>query len=588
MRRMTMNNLTDKDLGPEGVLGSRGITDPEVIKVAFTRYLPGDPDRTIARWLHVGPPDDQDQVAKRYEVAVERSWRAPGVYLRKFPVPEGDPFCYAEVKPDWEIWSGEWPRAHDHSRHYYPTKEELEAHLADDKVTREKVVKGTTPEELDKLKEAFGRAWEVTGGADHGGVEIGRRVRHVHLPLPKYLFVGNQRVKVEFEHDHVETPIRTPVGTPELTSSRWDMWQGFRTVESHLRLEHGYPRTTYSWKKVPASARKAFAPFEHTTLVKERTIPFTTWNERGVPHPKKRHVHKIVRDDTRYAKRLSSHPLGFGRIEDADIMWWVLENSLKEAVLVQDGMATFCSPSVSLWEAEELGDFAKANLVGKLVLVLCDNDYQPGVGKRRKDDDSVIRQVLTARDTLRSYGVRAWAVAPPVGPFKGIDDFRAAGGSLPDLVVFDRVPETELEDWIVLMGLRQVDGRRVNERTRKNAVAVWRWLSTHADARGRSRVGVRALGARLLKERKIEVKADAKDPYTAAANKVSRTIDNLVEWGVVEKKDLKKRRGHQGRPGQPWEGHIVIVPKKLRSKTITQRLGDLVDVREAELVAVER
>jgi hypothetical protein len=561
-----LDNLTEEDFEkPDpakkkegGVFGKRGI-EPEVAEGAFARYLSGDPDGTIDRWLYVGPPDNAKQVEKRYKTAVQRSLRAPGLYMRRFPVPEADPFLYAELRPDWPIWSGEWPKASTHNRHDFPTMDALEKHVADAKVTREMVVKGCTPAELARFRESFGAAWEVTGGADHDGQELDRRQRHVHLNIPRYLFVGNQKVQIDFEHDHSQDP-------------RWEMWGGFRTVESHLRQEHRNPSTTYNPKRLSKDERRTWEPFTRTSLVTDRKIPFTTWDAKRVPVPEKRHEHHLVRDDTRYAQRLSSHPTGFARVDEADRVFWVLEGSLKEAAVVTAGEATFSSPSVSLWEAPELGRFARAHLLGRAVYVVCDSDWEPGVGKRRPDDDSVLRQTLSARDALRNYGVAdAHACAPPPGPGgakRGVDDHLAAGRTMDELVVFDRVPQMEPADWIEARDPRQADGRRVRDEAWRNATAVLRWLSTHADAEGRSRVAVRTLGARLRAQHEIEATSDQ-----AAAQKVSRTLANLESWGAVSRHDLKKRRGQQLRKGKPWVGDVQILPDELRSLTVKTRTG---------------
>ncbi len=554
------DNLTEEDFGPDGVFGKRGISEA-VAEQAFARYLPGDPDGTIDRWLHVGPPDDLEQREKRYLTAVQRSYRAPGLYMRRFPVPEADPFLYAELRPDWPIWSGEWPRASTHNRHDFPTRESLENHVARDKVTREMVEKGCTPAELARFQESFGAAWEVTGGGDHDGEGVPARQRHVHLNIPRYLFVGNQKVRVDFEHDHGRDP-------------RWEMWGGFRDLESHLRKEHKYPSTTYSPKRLSKDERRTWAPVIRTSLVKDRKVPFTRWDAGRVPGPEERHEHHVVRDDTRYAQRLSSHPTGFARIDGADRVYWLLEGCLKEAAVVTAGEATFSCPSVSLWEAPELGPFARAHLLGRAVYVVCDSDWEPGVGKRRADDASVIGQTLTARDALRNYGVAdAHACAPPPGPRGekvGVDDHLAAGGTMDELVVFDRVPRMELGDWMEAKGIRQADGRRVRSEAWTNATAVLRWLSTHADAEGKSRVSVRKLGARLRAQHEIEADTDQ-----AAAQKVSRTLANLESWGAVRRHDLKKRRGFQAETDRrrPWEGHVEILPAELRSDTVKTRTG---------------
>jgi Helix-turn-helix domain len=164
------------------------------------------------------------------------------------------------------------------------------------------------------------------------------------------------------------------------------------------------------------------------------------------------------------------------RILRADRVFFVIEGSLKTDAIRSTGEAAFGVPSVTLWDAPELGDFIRAmNLREKQVVIVPDADWC--------NNPLVIAQAMLCFVYLLDRGVgRALVAAPPwVGAaldqngdqrececspgttitsdgycpscgrfYKGVDDYLRAGGKLDDLAVLEREPVDPMSVWKAL------------------------------------------------------------------------------------------------------------------------------------------
>jgi hypothetical protein len=161
-------------------------------------------------------------------------------------------------------------------------------------------------------------------------------------------------------------------------------------------------------------------------------------------------------------KRLDANPLfSEADFENSPRVYFILEGNLKADACGTAGGIVFDVPSVTLWDAPELPDFAKRFLRGKEVIIVCDSDWY--------SNDQVKRQALLCRQFLRDLGVdEAHIAAPPERPGKthkerkqGLDDYLRGGGTLDGLLVLDLEarPRRELGDWIVQHGGKRRDER---------------------------------------------------------------------------------------------------------------------------------
>ena len=183
-------------------------------------------------------------------------------------------------------------------------------------------------------------------------------------------------------------------------------------------------------------------------------------------------------------KRLDLHPMAAERLPDAEIVFFVMEGSLKTDAILSTGAVAFGVPSVTLWPRRELTYFARGHLRGKTVFVVPDADWF--------ENPQVERQALKARSHLRRAGVNAYVAAPPhdaVPYHKGVDDYLGAGGQLADLSVHGPEPDYSLLRDAV-RGVR--DGR-----TRRSAERVLETLILFADDAGELRADFPALKALL-------------------------------------------------------------------------------------------
>jgi hypothetical protein len=554
--------FTRKDFGL--ILGSRGIPwgSRDVWEQELVRYAPGDPDGAIRRTMYEGVPHDISQKAldAAYRLCVERSRRAPGVMMCRHAVPGADPFIFAEMRPDHPILTG-GPEVH---RHRSLKRTDRREHVEGDRTTRKAVVEGCTPAELDRFRRLPG--WDLTEGADHAGDDPGVDTVHVHLNVPKYLFPRNQRVSTTVKHDHSEHRQREMTG--------------------HLFQEHGYPRYTYSDSRRQPQDQVARDLLRLAANVGQNARS-VEWDENTIPAPDEEHTHRIRRDRTFYARRLSSHPLGLARIPDAQRVLFIMEGELKEAAAVAAGEATISVPSVTLWDCRELPTFTRRYLRGKLVLVVPDSDWNPAV--RRNRDDAVYRQAILLRERLKRYGARAFVAAPPHPEDcakrcskHGLDDHLAHGvtgrrpGTVDELVWVDveAQPQGTLEAWYEEHDVRGEVRRLRSDRIERDE-AVLKWLSLLADEDGSTPMALGTL-SRYVRQ---DLRGREGKPVTEASAR-QRTWDavwDMYDAGVLDGVDgLGERVNYHIGLDVDWAGTITIADPDLRAwRRMDGEVGDL-------------
>ena len=96
----------------------------------------------------------------------------------RFPVPEGDPFLFAEQRPDKPIWTGKKPRTR---RHQSLGRRTRRKHVDRNKTTADEVRIGTTTGEYNEFRNLPG--WAINEGADHAGVDT--NAEHAHLKIAR-------------------------------------------------------------------------------------------------------------------------------------------------------------------------------------------------------------------------------------------------------------------------------------------------------------------------------------------------------------------------------------------------------------------
>jgi hypothetical protein len=178
----------------------------------------------------------------------------------------------------------------------------------------------------------------------------------------------------------------------------------------------------------------------------------------------------IYDDDPRKSpgKRIDVHPLAWQRLPAAELVYFCIEGKIKaDAILTEilrlDLPQSVCSvPSVGQWDAYELDAFARRDLAGKMVAIICDADGG--------DNPNVMTQALLLRGRLResALGVRAAAIfAPPYANYKadpdlkGGDDHLGSPGRLDDLEMLGRkVPARPLVEWAMECQQVVVHGKR--------------------------------------------------------------------------------------------------------------------------------
>ncbi len=557
---MLQGGFTEEEY--DDLLWSRGIRR-DVAEDAFLRYQQGD----IGAALAFDQTIEQRGAEEFIRGLVNR---APGLVLHRWPVPGADEFITGELRPDWPIWTGAmppWMR-----RHSQLEGPERSKHVMRDKVTADDVRRAMTREEYQEWRKwAVERALSLKEfGADHFGVDTQDDHLHFGSVIAKYLFQSAPLITI------VEP------GTPH---SNADLKAFFPKYYHHER-RHTRKRTRSFKQRDKAEAflrtvrEKWSARLDDVVGVR----PFrVTWKEgyyfdgqRKREHPFMAdilHPHFIrVRDrDVVLARRLSIHPMSRERLEEAHRVFFALEGCLKEAALISAGEVTFSCPSVSLWNAPELENFATRNLSGKSVFVVCDSDWD------RPDDDSVVLQLLLARDRLRSFGIDAHAAAPPPGGEAcvhkdrkhGVDDHLGpcnGEGTVEDLLVIVREAPSGLAEWLADHPAPGDTRNRADGRERD--AIVLRWLSTHAGSDGVTAVP----DATIANALRPELGSPTND---AARRTIERGIRSLIERGAVEEVERRKERvrWHFRKEYRGWSAKLrVAEPFRVRQALV--RLGD--------------
>jgi hypothetical protein len=207
---------------------------------------------------------------------------------------------------------------------------------------------------------------------------------HFHVHLGKYQHLPNERVDQITQHDHSWYVRREDQGK----------------LRAHIKHHHG-----------------------------------------GIePNPGLHHyVRRNVKDRKNgSATRLDIHPWAAERLQQAEIVFFVIEGLIKaDAVLTyilkHDLPASvFSVPAVWQWDAPELPAFARWHLLGKRVYVVADADAY-------KNELGVMRPARLCQQKLSELGVDEVEIALPPAKtrrkWKGVDDFLANGGHLEDLEI---------------------------------------------------------------------------------------------------------------------------------------------------------
>jgi hypothetical protein len=263
-----------------------------------------------------------------------------------------------------------------------------------------------------------------------------------------------------------------------------------RFLERHLRDDHDRrvcrgPHThacfaKYLFPPSPRVSRKRW--HDHDDL-------YAGEPDRRRRHEAKEHDGEVVagshphafrpKDKTvNYAKRLDVHPQAVPLLGEGSRTFFGIEGCLKADAILSQGEAVFSAPSVTLWDAPELGLFAEKYLAGATVFIVPDADWSR--------NPAVFAQAMLCRSFLQRRDIEAHVAAPPEDEdddgklkYKGVDDFLGAGGTVDDLVVVRReLPKAlnrELREWgrgeSSGRSLR-IDGLRRQARTLENLILL--------------------------------------------------------------------------------------------------------------------
>jgi hypothetical protein len=257
----------------------------------------------------------------------------------------------------------------------------------------------------------FTRMAHVTGKS-HEGEEVGDLHSHVSDGMAKYLLTPKPITEWEVRHEH---SVHTP--------------------DNHIVHKHG---------KKPG------------TIIRGEHV-HTTRGKDGRDSPE---------------KRLDMNPLAALLLPDARQVFFSIEGSIKADALLSKGTCAFAVPSVTMWSALELDEFARKHLAGKVVYVVPDQDWV--------DNPMVSTQAFLCTDYFKQRGVEAYVAASP-GPEKGVDDFLAGGGRVQDLFTQDRALPQTFDYW---RRDTMRDPRYGDVRGRARAVDVTRLLSMLSNGDG--------------------------------------------------------------------------------------------------------
>lgn len=273
------------------------------------------------------------------------------------------------------------------------------------------------------------------------------------------------------------------------------------------------------------------------------------------------------------ATRLDMHPWAAERLQEAEVVFFVIEGVIKadavlSYILKHDLKASvFCVPAVWQWDAPELEEFADRHLLGKRVYIVADADgYRNELG--------VMRPACLCQLRLRELGVDNVQIALPPArtrrKWKGVDDFLAEDGCLEDLEI------TRYKMKWSMWGPATVRVDRVLSEA-KYVMA----LSVLVDPDGNYSGSLRSLARVFGKEPKttIRILERLKDAYYITMSGDPKTrqkvyLSHLYELGATEEWDLED--GHNAPV-------ITLDPKYRAEKLPKTRLGEMPHRKEVLL-----
>ncbi len=319
---------------------------------------------------------------------------------------------------------------------------------------------------------------------------------------------------------------------------------------------------------------------EHTLKHVKKHHP-TGDDTGGLTHRHERRVPDENRDS--YGQRIDMHPFTQERLdrgEKPEWWWFCLEGNLKNDALVCRGEFVVNVPSVTLWPAPELEDFARDHLQGLPVFVVPDSDWT--------DNEMVASQTFLCIDALERFGVKAYVASPTPEPGwcelhgkevcephgnqhceeidcrkRGLDDYVADRGDLLEMPVIIRRLTPEFDQWKA-----KVRGdRRLGEiRARERLIDVTGWAALHADEHGRVvKPGEKIAHYTGTSLDRIE---GAINGLTMLAGIQERFPDLPEPPFAVTERELDAWERARDILGRAWKVTTIEVRRELRAKTI--------------------
>jgi hypothetical protein len=581
--------MTDpKEFKPGGLFYDRGITEEEAkdryVPYACTNECDHEADECMAWDTVVAADPGYDELTGSLRSTVKRKVRVtPGYVIKKFAVPVPSrqlDAILAELRPNKAVFTkpkraGAHRRMFDQAQKYKddPKKYSRTAyarHVRRSKVTCKALLEGGAENFVKKLEE---RGWG--DGSDHAGREPDVDWKHQHGEVGKYQFAGENRVPVADGPPHKHADYKTARGR-----------------QGHIRRKH-LSRTRYGphkRSKTGGQVQPRIPKGALRRLSEDLTATGGTFIvERGrIPtlHEKHQH-HRMVKADDPLAMRMDIHKDSIDLLRDAQVVLLALEGSMKNDAALRYirrnklKWAVANVPSITLFRAGELEEFARTWMTGRLVLVCIDADWQ------RPNDDSVIRQAIRCRELIRSFKVarRVEVVAPHPEDGKGLDDALAAGARLEDLVWVQREVPRGYDDFLVERGLQH----RSEARERNGLVLDW--LALHAGPDGVSTVAETTIAGNLAHVLPYK----ARKPTPLGPEPVRGTKADLEQWKARKRKKdtawLAYEHETDGKPlpktrlGQEAKHRCEMLRLEAAKKRVQYAIEDL--EREGALTSVE-
>jgi hypothetical protein len=462
---------------------------------------------------------------------------------------------YAELRPDKAISTAR-PKRHWHGFGDPPPQEKK----ADFYQRLDPNSKGGLDHRWKWHTVPYGVTTEENKAARARGEEPGNEEGvHITESPGKYHFPPSLKIKKSYTHDHDEQfrekrfrkPLALLIKLEWLVEQRRRYpWLGLSPLAQEVIRAHWFRQGKYSTRGTAEEERKAHVLYH----------PDHDGEDLEGDHT---HEVSLPDADGNLAMRLDVHPWAQPLFAGAEEAFFSIEGCLKNdailsAILKERRKASvFSVPSVTLWEAPELPEFVRRNLVGKRVIVVPDSDW---IG-----NDRVIEQARLCRTYLRRLGVEeTYVAAPPLGEdgkveHKGVDDFLGAGGTLDELSVLHR----EIDEWAIRAHLKQYFLKK--DRLDRDAHMLFA-LAVHASDQGHFYATL-ARFARVL---------------GVSESKVERAIHDLEALDAIDidGEPLEIRQSYFTR-GWGWGGDepvITIKPKlweRWVKKTYTTELGAL-------------